>query len=81
MAESWDTCSQAVLRRIPSADRACQLELNEDESLTIKTPGIIWLAEEDNDVFAFKFKSIEQQFKPTKRNGVNVLKKTATYLV
>ena len=72
MAESWDTCSQAVLRRIPSADRACQLELNEDESLTIKTPGIIWLAE---DVFTFKFKSIEQQFKPTKRN---VLKKTAT---
>ena len=80
MAESWDTCSQAVLRRIPSADRGCQLELNEDESLTIKTPGIIWLAEEDNDVFTFKFKSIEQQFKPTKRNGVNVLKKTATYI-
>ena len=65
MAESWDTCSQAVLRRIPPADRACQLELNEDESLAIKTLGIIWLAE---DVFTFKFKSIDQQFKPTKRN-------------
>ena len=61
------------MQRIPPADRACQLELNEDESLAIKTLGIIWLAEED--VFTFKFKSIEQQFKPTKRN---VLKKIAT---
>ena len=72
-AHKWLCNSQAVLQRIPSADRACQLELNEDESLAIKTLGIIWLAEED--VFTFKFKSIEQQFKPTKRN---VLKKIAT---
>ena len=59
----WLSNSQAVLWRIPPADRACQLELNEDKSLVIKTLGIIWLAE---DVFTFKFKSIEQQFKPTK---------------
>ena len=72
-AHKWLSNSRAVLQRIPPADRACQLELNEDDSLAIKTLGIIWLAEED--VFTFKFKSIEQHFKPTKRN---VLKKIAT---
>ena len=56
-AHKWLSNSQAVLRRIPPADRACQLELNEDDSLAIKTLGIIWLAEED--VFTFKFESIE----------------------
>ena len=35
---------------IPFEDRACQLELNEDNSLAIKTFGIIWLAEEDVNV-------------------------------
>ena len=71
-AHKWLSNSQAVLQRILPADRACQLELNEDDSLAIKTLGIIWLAE---DVFTFRFKSIEQQFQPTKRN---VLKKIAT---
>ena len=43
----WLSNSQAVLQMMPFEDRACQLELNEDNSLAIKTLGIIWLAEEE----------------------------------
>ena len=71
-AHKWLSNSQAVLEMIPLEDRTCQLELSEDNSLAIKTLGIIWLA--DEDVFTFKSKLIEQGFKPTKRN---VLKKIA----
>ena len=71
-AHKWLSNSQAVLEMISFEDRACQLELSEDNSLAIKTVGIIWLA--DKDVFTFKSKLIEQGFKPTKRN---VLKKIA----
>ena len=72
-AHKWLSNSWAILRAIPFEDRACQLELSEDNSLATKTLGIIWLAEED--VFIFKSKIIEKEFKPTKRN---VLKKIAT---
>ena len=66
----WFLNSQAVLQMIPLEDRACQLELSEENSLVIKTLGIIWLV--DKNVFPFKSKVIEQGFRPTKRN---VLKK------
>ena len=72
-AHKWLSNSWTVLQTIPSEDRACQLELSEDNSLATKTLGIIWLAE--GDVFTFKSKMIEKEFKPTKRN---VLKKIAT---
>ena len=72
-AHKWLSNSQAVFQMIPFEDRACQLELNEDNPLAMKTLGIIWLAEED--VFTFKSKVIEEEFKPTKRN---VLKKIST---
>ena len=60
-AHKWLSNSQAVLQMIPLEDRACQLELSEDNSLAIKTLEIIWLA--DEDVFTFKSKPIEQGFK------------------
>lgn len=72
-ARKWLSNSQAVLQMIPSQDRACQLELSEDSSLAVKTLGVMWLAKED--VFTFQPKSIEQEFKSTKRN---FLKKIAT---
>ena len=50
---------------IPSQDRACQLELADNNSPAIKTLGIMWLAKED--VFTFISKPIEEGFKPTKR--------------
>lgn len=72
-AHKWLSNSEVVLQVIPSQDRACQLELTEDNSLAVKTLGVMWLAKED--VFTFKSKSIEKEFKPTKRN---FLKKIAT---
>ena len=51
-AHKWLSNSWTVLQTIPSEDRACQLELSEDNSLATKTLGIIWLAE--GDVFTFK---------------------------
>ena len=74
-AHKWLSNSQAVLKMIPLEDRACQLELSEDNSLDIKILGIIWLADEHD--FTFKSKEIEQGFRPTKRN---VLKKIAALL-
>ena len=71
-AHKWLSNSQAILQMITFEDRVCQLELNEDNPLAIKTLGIIWLAE---DVFTFKSKVIQEEFKPTKRN---VLKKIST---
>ena len=74
-AHKWLSNSEAILQRIPSQDRACQLELGDNNSPAIKTLGIMWLARED--VLTFISKPIEEGFKPTKRN---FLKKMATLL-
>ena len=72
-AHKWLSNSEAILQMIPSQDRACQLELGDNNSPAIKTLGIMWLARED--VLTFISKPIEEGFKPTKRN---FLKKMAT---
>ena len=72
-SQKWLSNSQAILQMIPSQDRACQLELGDNNSPAIKTLGITWLAKED--VFTFISKPIEEGFRPTKRN---FLKKMAT---
>ena len=72
-AHKWLSNSKAILQMIPSQDRACQLELGDNNSPAIKTLEIMWFARED--VFTFISKPIEEGFKPTKRN---FLKKMAT---
>ena len=83
LSELWDKAgmhahkrlsnSEVILQMISSQDRACQLELSDNNSPAIKTLGIMWLAKED--VFTFISKPVEEGFKPTKRN---FLKKMAT---
>ena len=65
-AHKWLSNSEAILQMIPSQDRACQLELGDNNSPAIKTLGIMWFAREY--VFTFISKPIEEGFKPTKRN-------------
>ena len=48
----WLSNSTTVLNETPIQNRACQLELNESNLLSMKTLGVLWLANED--VFTFK---------------------------
>lgn len=51
-ARKWLSNSQKVLEHIPIEDRACQVDIQSQELPSIKTLGIVWVA--DRDVFTFK---------------------------
>jgi len=71
----WLSNSTTVLNEIPIQNRACQLELNKSNLLSMKTLGVLWVANED--VSTFKARLSEKEVKPTKRN---VLKRIGTLL-
>ena len=72
-ARKWLSNSPKVLEKIPTEDRASEVDINKDPLLTVKTLGVTWLPEED--VFTFKANPTEETFQFTKRN---FLKKIAT---
>ena len=62
----WLSNSLAVLNKIPSQDRVYKINLDEDNFLSIKALGIMWLAAED--VFTFESKIVEEKIELTKHN-------------
>jgi len=61
----WLSNSSVVLKEIPLQDRACELELDKNSSFIVKTLGVLWMASED--IFTFNFKTVDPEFKFTKR--------------
>ena len=72
-ARKWLSNSPKVLEKIPTEDRASEVDINKDPLPTVKTLGVTWLPQED--VFTFKANPPEETFQFTKRN---FLKKIAT---
>ena len=71
-ARKWLSNSEVVLKKIPSGDRALEVDLDKGNLPSLKTLGVLWLAKED--IFTFKA-SADAHFQFTKRN---FLKKIAT---
>ena len=65
LTHKWLGNSLVVLKEIPQQDRAKELELDKNSSITAKTLGVLWMASED--VFTFNFNTAEQELKFTKR--------------
>ena len=72
-ARKWLSNSTTVLNSIPIKDRSSEIILENNPLPTIKTLGILWVAEED--VFTFRCTPPLTDFKVTKRN---ILSKIAT---
>ena len=72
-ARKWLSNSPEVLEHIPVKDRASHVNLNSDNLPTIKTLGILWIA--DRDVFTFKTAIKAEHTQMTKRK---FLKRIAT---
>ena len=66
LTHKWLSNSSVVLKEIPQQDRAKELELDKNSSITAKTLGVLWMASED--VFTFNFNTAEQELKFTKRS-------------
>ena len=69
----WLSNSPAVLNEIPLKDRVQEINLDKDVLPSVKTLGVVWIAE--RDVFTFKSQFIEQKVEFTKRE---FLKRVAT---
>ena len=54
----WVSNSYSVLEKIPSEKRAAKVDLAKENIPTIKTLGVLWLAE--NDVFSFQVEEVLQ---------------------
>ena len=72
-ARKWLSNSEVVLKKIPSGDRALEVDLDKGNLPSLKTLGVLWLAKED--IFTFKAGAPDEHFQFTKRN---FLKKIAT---
>ena len=69
----WLSNSREVLKKIPIEERAKKIDTYDNTLPSIKTLGIVWMAEED--VFTFLSNSVDDNFRFTKRN---FLKKIST---
>ena len=72
-ARKWLSNSPQVLKVIPSQDRKSEVDLDNDQSPSMKTLGVWWLA--DEDMFMFKENKPNDDMIYSKRN---FLKKIAT---
>ena len=72
-ARKWLSNSDVVLKKIPSGDRALEVDLDKGNLPSLKTLGVLWLAKED--IFTFRASAPDEHFQFTKRN---FLKKIAT---
>ena len=64
-ARKWLSNSPEVLSRIPVEDRTSQIDLDKNELPTIKTLGVMWLAQRDQ--FTFSVSSVDEDTTITKR--------------
>ena len=73
-ARKWLSNDSAVLAKVPTSDRATQLDLssNDCELPSTKTLGVLWSAE--SDTFSFRLTAPAEDMVLTKRN---ILKKVA----
>jgi hypothetical protein len=67
-ARKWLSNSDEVLENIPPEDQVTEMEIEGDHVYGAKTLDVIWLARED--VFTFRFKSLEEGFFCSKRNAL-----------
>ena len=64
----WLSNSSVVMEEIPLEDRACKLQLDDNNLFSTKALGILWMASEDTFTFDSKLSSCEERF--TKQNFV-----------
>ena len=69
----WLSNSRKVLDQIPIEERAKKIDIKDNILPSLKTLGIVWIAEEDK--FTFSSNNVDDGFNYTKRN---VLKKIST---